>query len=99
MIGPGASAPDFELPDQDGEPVRLSSLRGRTVVVHLYPKAATRVLRRTLQDVVVAVVSQHDRVAFPVEGQPISSIEASLVYTGTPLHPMRAKLRMPPIRA
>jgi peroxiredoxin Q/BCP len=41
MIGPGARAPDFELPDQDGEPVRLSSLRGRTVVVYFYPKADT----------------------------------------------------------
>jgi thioredoxin-dependent peroxiredoxin len=41
MIGPGASAPDFELPDQDGEPVRLSSLRGRSVVLYFYPKADT----------------------------------------------------------
>ena len=41
MIGAGASAPDFELPDQDGEPVRLSSLRGQTVVVYFYPKADT----------------------------------------------------------
>jgi len=41
MIGPGASAPDFQLPDQDGEPVRLSALRGRTVVLYFYPKADT----------------------------------------------------------
>ncbi len=41
MIGPGASAPDFELPDQDGEHVRLSSLRGRYVVLYFYPKADT----------------------------------------------------------
>ena len=37
----GEAAPDFELPDQDGNPVRLSSLRGRTVVVYFYPKADT----------------------------------------------------------
>ena len=37
----GEAAPDFELPDQDGEPVRLSSLRGKTVVVYFYPKADT----------------------------------------------------------
>jgi peroxiredoxin Q/BCP len=37
----GELAPDFELPDQDGNPVRLSSLRGRTVVVYFYPKADT----------------------------------------------------------
>jgi thioredoxin-dependent peroxiredoxin len=41
MIGSGAPAPDFELPDQDGEPVRLSALRGRTVVLYFYPKADT----------------------------------------------------------
>jgi len=41
MIATGAPAPDFELPDQDGEPVRLSALRGRTVVVYFYPKADT----------------------------------------------------------
>jgi peroxiredoxin Q/BCP len=41
MIGPGASAPDFKLPDADGNPVRLSALRGRTVVLYFYPKADT----------------------------------------------------------
>jgi peroxiredoxin Q/BCP len=41
MIGPGSSAPDFELPDQDGDPVRLSALRGRTIVLYFYPKADT----------------------------------------------------------
>lgn len=37
MIAPGEPAPDFELPDQAGEPVRLSSLRGRPVVLYFYP--------------------------------------------------------------
>jgi peroxiredoxin Q/BCP len=41
MIGPGAPAPDFELPDQDGEPVSLGALRGRTIVLYFYPKADT----------------------------------------------------------
>ena len=41
MIGPGAPAPDFELPDQDGEPVRLADFRGRTTVLYFYPKADT----------------------------------------------------------
>jgi len=41
MIGVGAQAPDFELPDQDGEPVRLSSVRGRFIVLYFYPKADT----------------------------------------------------------
>lgn len=42
VIGPGAAAPDFELPDQDGELVRLSSLRGQRVVLFFYPRAGTR---------------------------------------------------------
>lgn len=41
MIGPGDEAPDFELPDQDGDEVSLSGLRGKTVVLYFYPKAAT----------------------------------------------------------
>ncbi|MGO9320801.1 MAG: thioredoxin-dependent thiol peroxidase [Solirubrobacteraceae bacterium] len=41
MIEQGDRAPDFELPDQDGHPVRLSDLRGQPVVVYFYPKADT----------------------------------------------------------
>lgn len=41
MIEQGDLAPDFELPDQDGQPVKLSALRGKPVVVYFYPKAAT----------------------------------------------------------
>ena len=35
----GDAAPDFELVNQFGEPVRLSALRGRNVVVVFYPFA------------------------------------------------------------
>jgi peroxiredoxin Q/BCP len=41
MIEQGDAAPDFELPDQDGRPVKLSELRGQSVVVYFYPKAST----------------------------------------------------------
>ena len=41
MIETGEEAPDFELPDQDGNPVKLSGLKGRPVVVYFYPKADT----------------------------------------------------------
>ena len=37
----GQPAPDFELPDQHGNPVRLSSLRGEWVVLYFYPRADT----------------------------------------------------------
>lgn len=39
----GAPAPDFELPDQHGSAVRLSSLRGRPVVLAFFPFAFTSV--------------------------------------------------------
>lgn len=35
----GSPAPDFELSNQYGEPVQLSSLRGRSVVLVFYPFA------------------------------------------------------------
>ena len=35
----GESAPDFELANQHGEPVRLSSFRGQNVVLVFYPFA------------------------------------------------------------
>ncbi len=41
MLEPGDAAPDFTLPDQDGAPVALSGLRGRTVVLYFYPRAST----------------------------------------------------------
>jgi thioredoxin-dependent peroxiredoxin len=41
MVETGETAPDFELPDQDGQPVRLSDLQGRPVVLYFYPKADT----------------------------------------------------------
>ncbi len=41
MIEEGTQAPDFTLPNQDGEDVTLSELRGRPVVLYFYPKADT----------------------------------------------------------
>jgi peroxiredoxin (alkyl hydroperoxide reductase subunit C) len=37
LIEPGAPAPDFTLPDQDGNEVSLSDLRGRRSVLVFYP--------------------------------------------------------------
>lgn len=37
----GRQAPDFTLADQDGSPVKLSSFKGKRVVVFFYPKAST----------------------------------------------------------
>ena len=37
MIEPGSPAPDFTLPDQDGNSVSLADFRGRNVVLVFYP--------------------------------------------------------------
>lgn len=41
MVEEGKPAPDFELPSDSGESVRLSNLRGRTVVLYFYPRDDT----------------------------------------------------------
>ena len=38
---PGDPAPDFQLQDQQGNPVRLADLAGRKVLIYFYPKADT----------------------------------------------------------
>ena len=40
-LAPGDEAPDFTLPDADGNSVSLSALRGRQVIVYFYPAAMT----------------------------------------------------------
>jgi thioredoxin-dependent peroxiredoxin len=41
MVDQGQEAPDFTLPDQEGNAVTLSELRGRPVVLYFFPKADT----------------------------------------------------------
>lgn len=62
-------APDFELPDLDGKPVRLSSFRGKTVILNFWTKTCAPCLEempsiaelariaKTEKDVVVVTVS------------------------------------------
>jgi peroxiredoxin Q/BCP len=40
-LAPGDTAPDFTLPDADGNPVSLADHRGRKVIVYFYPAALT----------------------------------------------------------
>ena len=41
MLEIGMKAPDFSLPDKDGNTVRLSDFRGKKVVLYFYPKDNT----------------------------------------------------------
>jgi len=41
MLSEGDKAPSFTLPDQNDEKVKLSDLKGQTVVLYFYPRADT----------------------------------------------------------
>src|SRR3954447_25211666 len=41
MVDAGSPAPDFELQSDSGETVRLSSFRGKSVVLYFYPRDHT----------------------------------------------------------
>lgn len=41
MLETGIKAPDFELPDQNGQIHRLSDYRGKKVILYFYPKDNT----------------------------------------------------------
>lgn len=41
MLDEKDMAPDFELPDDAGQPTKLSDFRGKRVVLYFYPKAMT----------------------------------------------------------
>ncbi|HWE59848.1 MAG TPA: thioredoxin-dependent thiol peroxidase [Solirubrobacteraceae bacterium] len=41
MLTPGDQAPDFSLPDQNGDLVTLSELKGTPIVLYFYPKVDT----------------------------------------------------------
>ena len=41
MLEIGVLAPDFTLPDQDGNPVSLGDYRGKKMLLWFFPKAST----------------------------------------------------------
>ncbi len=49
MLQPGDAAPDFELLDENGKPTRLSSFRGRNVVLVFFPAAFSPICTQELK--------------------------------------------------
>jgi|TARA_B100001245_G_scaffold198076_1_gene157281 peroxiredoxin Q/BCP len=41
MLDIGTKAPDFTLPDQNGDDVSLSDFSGKKIVLWFFPKAST----------------------------------------------------------
>jgi peroxiredoxin Q/BCP len=41
MLAAGETAPDFELLNDEGKPVKLSNYRGKKVVLYFYPEDFT----------------------------------------------------------
>jgi thioredoxin-dependent peroxiredoxin len=46
VVEQGKPAPDFELTSDAGEQVRLSTFRGKPVVLYFYPRDDTRATNR-----------------------------------------------------
>ena len=42
MLSEGTAAPDFTVPDQDGNDLSLTDLRGKWVAFWWFPKASTK---------------------------------------------------------
>ena len=51
MINAGREAPDFTLKDQNGQPVTLSALRGRNVLLVFFPLAFTGICQGELDEI------------------------------------------------
>ena len=51
MLQVGDVAPDFELLDEEGKPTRLSSFRGRNVVLVFYPAAFSPICTQELKGI------------------------------------------------
>lgn len=71
----GDRAPDFELPDQDGTPIRLQDLRGRKVLLYFYPKDDTSGCTRQACDLRDAIeeVDSRGAVVLGVSPDPVDS--------------------------
>ena len=67
MLEAGTKAPDFTLPDKDGNPVSLSDFAGKKVVLYFYPKDNTPGCTRQAC-AFAAAYGEFERLGVPVIG-------------------------------
>jgi peroxiredoxin Q/BCP len=77
MLEPGEEAPDFELHDQNGDPVALSDFEGQRVVLYFYPRADTpgctreaKAFRDEYEE-----FAERDAVVLGVSNDPVENLE------------------------
>ncbi len=77
MLDAGVQAPDFSLPDQNGDVVTLWSLRGQNVVLYFYPKADTPGCTTQACSVVDHAddYAKHDAVVLGVSPDPVAKVK------------------------
>ena len=77
-IKAGETAPDFELEDHNGKPVRLSELKGRKVLLSFHPLAWTGVCSRQMKSLEknFGAFKKLDTVAFGVNIDSLPSKKA-----------------------
>jgi peroxiredoxin len=67
MLQVGDVAPDFELLDENGKPTRLSSFRGRNVVLVFFPAAFSPICTQELKQI-ASHDAEYDRLGASVVG-------------------------------
>ncbi len=74
VLKEGDVAPDFSLPSDTGETVRLSDLRGRKVVLYFYPKDLTPGCSQEAQDfsALLGEFEATDTVVFGISRDPVA---------------------------
>ncbi|MDQ2051589.1 peroxiredoxin [Natronolimnohabitans sp. A-GB9] len=77
MLDVGDEAPEFELPNQHGEPVRRSDFEGERLVVYFYPRANTdgcTTEAREFEDA-KAAFDEHDVSIVGISDDPVDDLE------------------------
>jgi len=79
MPAVGTTAPDFELVNQDNQPIRLSDYRGKRVVLFTFSRAGTPGCTRqacTLRDALPRIDANHDTVVLAMSDDTPEALKA-----------------------